>query len=94
MDFIVLIAFGLVMYLVLFLPQQRKARDHKRLLDSLVDGDEVITNSGVYGFVNAVENNVVWLEVADGVELRVAKSAVASRIEVPAADAEEDEDDK
>lgn len=84
MDFIVLIVFGLVMYLLLFLPQQRKARDHKRLLESLVEGDEVVTNSGIYGFVNAVDDDVVWLDVAEGIELRVAKNAVASRIDVAA----------
>ena len=84
MDFIVLIVFGLVMYLLLFLPQQRKARDHKRLLESLAEGDEVVTNSGIYGFVNAVDDDVVWLDVAEGIELRVAKNAVASRIDVAA----------
>ncbi len=92
MDFIVLIVFGLAMYLLLFLPQQRKSRDHKRLLASLTEGDEVVTNSGIYGFVNAVDDDVVWLDVAEGIELRVAKSAVASRIDV-AAEAESESDD-
>ena len=96
MDFIVLIVFGLVMYLLLFLPQQRKARDHRRLLQSLTVGDEVVTNSGIYGFVNAVDDDVVWLDVADGIELRVAKNAVSSRIEVavesePEPEADDDE---
>jgi preprotein translocase subunit YajC len=90
MDFIVLIVFGLAMYLLLFLPQQRKARDHKRLLESLAEGDEVVTNSGIYGFVNAVDDDVVWLDVAEGIELRMAKNAVASRIDV---DAESEADD-
>ena len=90
MDFIVLIVFGLAMYLLLFLPQQRKARDHKRLLESLAEGDEVVTNSGIYGFVNAVDDDVVWLDVAEGIELRMAKNAVASRIDV---DAESEVDD-
>ena len=89
MDFIILIGFGLVMYLVLFLPQQRRARDHKRLLESLTEGDEVLTNSGIYGFVNAVEGDVIWLDVADGIELRVAKSAVASKVAAPSVEAEE-----
>jgi preprotein translocase subunit YajC len=92
MDFIVLIVFGLAMYLLLFLPQQRKARDHKRLLESLTEGDEVVTSSGIYGFVNAVDDDVVWLDVAEGIELRVAKSAVSSRIDVPA-EAEPDDDE-
>lgn len=92
MDFIVLIVFGLVMYLLLFLPQQRKAREHKRLLETLAEGDEVVTNSGIFGFVNAVDDDVVWLDVAEGVELRVAKNSVASRIDAPV-DSEADEDE-
>ena len=94
MDFIVLIVFGLAMYLLLFLPQQRKARDHKRLLESLTEGDEVVTNSGIYGFVNAVDDDVVWLDVAEGIELRVAKNAVASRIDMATeAESESDNDE-
>lgn len=80
MDFVILIAFGLLMYLVLFLPQQRRAREHKRLIESLTEGDEVLTNSGIFGFVNAVDDEVIWLEVSDGVELRVAKASVANKV--------------
>jgi len=89
MDFVILIGFGLVMYLVLFLPQQRRSRDHKRLLESLDEGDEVVTNSGIYGFISAVDNEVIWLDVADGVELRVSKSAVATKVTEPAVEDEE-----
>ncbi len=95
MDFVILIAFGLLMYLVLFLPQQRRAKEHKRLIGSLGEGDEVLTNSGIFGFVNAVDDEVIWLEVADGVELRVAKSSVANKVsasESETADTETDED--
>jgi preprotein translocase subunit YajC len=89
MDFVILIAFGLVMYLVLFLPQQRRSREHKQLLQSLSEGDEVVTNSGIYGFVNAVDDEVIWVDVADGVELRMTKSAVASKITQQVEDDEE-----
>jgi preprotein translocase subunit YajC len=92
MDFVILIGFGLVMYLVLFLPQQRRAREHKQLLASLTEGDEVVTNSGIYGFVNAVEDDVIWLDVAEGVELRLSKSAVASKIPQPSGQDEESND--
>lgn len=92
MDFVVLIVFGLVMYLLLFLPQQRKSREHKRLLETLAEGDEVVTNAGIFGFVNAVDDDVVWLDVADGVELRMAKNSVASRIDA-AVEPEADDDE-
>jgi len=89
MDIIILVGFGLVMYLVLFLPQQRKAREHKQLLASVTEGDEVVTNSGIYGFVGAVDDDVIWLDVADGVELKIAKNSVASKIIQPSAEDDE-----
>ena len=89
MDFIILIGFGLAMYLILFLPQQRRAKQHRELLASLVEGDEVVTNSGIYGFVNAVDGDILWLDVADGVELRMARSSVATKV---VAEAEEDDE--
>jgi len=80
MDFVILIGFGLAMYLILFLPQQRRAKQHRELLASLVEGDEVLTSSGIYGFVNAVEGDILWLDVADGVELRMARSSVSDKV--------------
>lgn len=89
MEFIPIIVIGVLMYAILILPQQRRRREHMSLLTSLVEGDEVLTNAGVYGFVAAVEDEVVWLEVAEGTELKISKSSVASRVET-ADDEEED----
>lgn len=80
MEFIPLIVVGVLMYAVLILPQQRRSREHRSLLASLDEGDEVLTSSGFYGFINAVEENVVWIEVADGVELKMARSSVADKV--------------
>lgn len=71
-----------VIYVFLFLPQQRKAKAHRALVASIDEGDEVFLECGIHGFVGAVEDNVIWLEVADGVELKVNRSSVASRIEL------------
>jgi len=89
MDFIILIGFGLAMYLILFLPQQRRAKRHRELLASLVEGDEVVTSSGIYGFVNAVDGEILWLDVADGVELRMTRSSVADKVVKSASDDDE-----
>lgn len=80
-----LLVFGL-MYLVLIVPQRRQKQKHQALLSSLADGDEVVLNSGIHGFVGAVDDNVVWLEVANGVELKVSKSAVAGKVADESAD--------
>ena len=93
MEFIPLIVVGVLMYAVLILPQQRRNKEHRALLSSLEEGDEVVTNAGVYGFIAAVDGEVVWLEVADGVELKVSKASVASKIVVDDDDDQESEDD-
>lgn len=90
-EFIPLIVVGVLMYAVLILPQQRRTREHKALLASLDVGDEVLTSSGIYGFVAALEDDVLWLEVADGVELKMSRSSVANKVVLK--DTVEDDDD-
>ncbi len=92
-DFIPLIVVGVLMYAVLILPQQRRNKEHKSLLASLEEGDEVLTSSGIYGFIAAVDNDVLWLEVAEGIELKVSRSSVANKVVLkgePDGDAEDD----
>jgi preprotein translocase subunit YajC len=89
MEFLPLIVVGVLMYAVLILPQQRRNREHKELLASLEEGDEVLTSSGLYGFVAALDNEVLWLEVAEGIELKMSRGSVASKVVTSS----EDEDD-
>lgn len=74
---------GVVMYAALILPQQRRNKEHRNLLASLSEGDEVLMNSGIHGFISAIEGEILWLEVADKVELKVSRSAIAGKIEAP-----------
>ncbi|MFV0259020.1 MAG: preprotein translocase subunit YajC [Acidimicrobiales bacterium] len=84
-----------VAYFVLILPQQRRNRDHRALMASLAVGDEVVLNSGIYGFISGIEGDILWLEVAERVELKVSRSAVQAKIPDPAgADAAADADAK
>ena len=69
-----------VMYFALILPQQRRAKETRQLLASLREGDEVVTSSGIHGFINTLDDQIVWLEIADGVELKRSRSAVAGKI--------------
>lgn len=73
----------LVMYFALIRPQQRQAKQTRELLASLEVGDEVVTTSGIHGFINSLEESVVWIEVASDVELKMSRSAVAGKIVEP-----------
>ena len=72
---------GLAMYFVLIRPQRRRMRDSQQMLQKLSEGDEIITTGGIYGFINAIDGDTIWLDVADNVELRVHRSAIARRID-------------
>lgn len=72
---------GVVMYAALILPQQRRNKEHRTLLASLSEGDEVLMNSGIHGFISDIDGEILWIEVADKVELKVSRSAIAGKIE-------------
>lgn len=72
------------MYFLLIRPQRRRMRDAQALQSSIGEGDEVLLASGMYGFVAAIEGDVMWLDIAEGVEVRVSRNAVARRIGGPA----------
>ncbi|MDD2852066.1 MAG: preprotein translocase subunit YajC [Desulfuromonadaceae bacterium] len=67
-----------IFYFLLIRPQQKKAKEHKALLESMKKGDNVITAGGVHGKVSAVENDLVTLEIADKVNIKITKSYIAA----------------
>ena len=75
--FIPLILLFAIFYFILIRPQQKRAKEHRMLLDNLKKGDRVITAGGLYGTITALEGNVVTLEVADKVKVKVSKSSIA-----------------
>jgi preprotein translocase subunit YajC len=89
-----LLLMGLIfgaMYFLMIRPQRRRMRDAQELQRSMQEGDEVLTNAGVYGFVTALDGDVVWLEIAENVEIRIARSAIARVVQPIAAPAETDD---
>lgn len=73
---IVLIGFVAV-WLVVILPQRRRVNAHKRMVAAVTPGDEIVTVGGVYGRVTGADDDDLTLEVAPGVEVRLARRAVA-----------------
>ncbi len=72
---IVLIA---IMYFLMIRPQMKRAKEHRAMLEKLAVGDEVITNGGIAGVVRSIGESFIHVEVANGVEVRVQKGAVAN----------------
>ena len=84
MSFLPLIIIMLLMYMFLIRPQQKRAKEQQALVRSLAPGDEVLLNSGIHGVVKEVEeeNGVIWLEVAQDLELKVLRTAVDRKFQI------------
>lgn len=77
-QFIPLVLMFAIFYFLLIRPQQKKAKDHKAMLNSIKKGDNVMTAGGVYGKITSVEDTVVGLEIANGVVIKISRSYIAS----------------
>lgn len=77
LSFAPMVLIFVVFYFLLIRPQQKKAKDHRVMLESLKKGDSVITQGGLYGKIASISDQVVTLEIADKVRVRVARSHVA-----------------
>jgi preprotein translocase subunit YajC len=67
-----------IFYFLLIRPQQKKAKEHKALLEAMKKGDNVITAGGVHGKVTSVDNDMVTLEIANNVNIKITKSYIAA----------------
>ena len=77
---IILAGTFLVFWLLFIRPQQRRVREHHALVASVEAGDRVVTTSGVYGRITSVHDELVHLEIAPGVDIRVARAAIGRRV--------------
>jgi preprotein translocase subunit YajC len=83
-QFLPLILIFVVFYFLLIRPQQRKAKDHKTMLDALRRGDRVVTGGGIIGTVARVDNpEEVTVDIADGVRVRVLRGTITSVLAKP-----------
>lgn len=76
-EFIVMIVvFFVLMYFMVIRPQSKRTKEHKKLLESISRGDEVITSGGLAGKVAAVGENFIQVEIADNVIVKVQKQTI------------------
>jgi preprotein translocase subunit YajC len=75
-----LMLMGAVFYFLLIRPQRRRQQAQRSLIDSVSVGDEVMTIGGIYGTVREIDDESVVLEVADNVDVRFVRSAIARRL--------------
>jgi preprotein translocase subunit YajC len=71
-----LVLMFVVLYFVMIRPQMKRQKEHKAMIEALAKGDEVVTSGGMLGKVAKMGESFLSLEIANGVEIQVQRSAV------------------
>jgi preprotein translocase subunit YajC len=66
-----------IFYFLLILPQQRKQKQLKLMLDALKKGDKVVTASGIWGTVTNLGKETVTLQIADNTKIKIQREHIA-----------------
>jgi len=80
-QFIPLLLVGVLFFVLLILPERKKQKQRQAMLSALKKGDRVMTTAGMFGTVVSLSEEVVVLQVADGVRLRFTRQAVQSVVD-------------
>ncbi len=77
-----LVMFGsliLIMYFLMIRPQQKRQKEHVKMLESIKKGDKVITGAGMHGTVTDIDGNIYTIQIADNVKVQFEKSAITAK---------------
>lgn len=66
-----------IFYFLLIRPQQKKQKEHEKLIQSVKTGDQVVTNAGIHGTVSNVKEKTLIIKIADNVKVEFDRAAVA-----------------
>ena len=78
-SFVPLILIFAIMYFLMIRPQQRKAKEHRAMVEALRRGDQVLTSGGIVAKVTKVqEDGMIEVEIAEGVKVKVLRSTITT----------------
>lgn len=80
---IVIVVFIAIFYFMAIRPQSKQRKAHQEMMSTLKKGDQVMTASGIYGVVKRVDDQVVVIEIAKGITMKVVRRAIADIIRDP-----------
>jgi preprotein translocase subunit YajC len=73
-----LVIFGVVLYFLMIRPQVKRQKEHKKMVDALAKGDEVVTSGGMAGKISDMGENFVLIEIAEGMSVKIRRQAIDS----------------
>lgn len=79
-SFLPLVLIFVIMYFLMIRPQQKRAKEHRAMVEALKKGDEIVTQGGLIGKISAVRENEIEVEIASGVKVRVIRSTVTGLV--------------
>ena len=79
MSMLIMVAlFFIIMYFMIIRPQNKRAKEHNKLIDSLSNGTEVVVSNGIMGKVVKIKDDIIDLEISNGVNVKVRKNSVTT----------------
>lgn len=78
--FVPLILVFAIFWFLVIRPQQKRAKEHRNIVANLKKGDEVVTDSGIYGTIQKVGENAITLDIAPKVSIRIQRARVADLV--------------
>ncbi|MBI5326042.1 MAG: preprotein translocase subunit YajC [Ignavibacteriae bacterium] len=77
-----LVMFGaviLIMYFLMIRPQQKRQKEHQKMLENLKRGDKVVTTAGIHGTITDIDGSSMILQVSDNVKITFEKTSIAAK---------------
>jgi preprotein translocase subunit YajC len=91
---LIILAMFVLLWVLMIRPQRSRQRQQQQMLQTIDTGDEILTHGGLYGIVQEFdENDDLIVEVAEGINVRLARRSIASVVK-PDNEAGEDEEDE
>jgi preprotein translocase subunit YajC len=78
MSMMPLVFIFIIFYFLLIRPQQKKAKEHAKLVSSLKTGDSVVTSAGIHGVISNVKDKTVIVKIADSVKVEFDRAAIVT----------------
>lgn len=80
-SFIPLILIMFIFYFLLIRPQQKRQKEHRKMVEELKSGDKIVTAGGIYGTIKSVSEDSIKVEIADGVRVKIKRDTIANLVE-------------
>lgn len=78
LQFLPLVFIFVIFYFLLIRPQQKRQKEHQKLITAIQTGDRVVTNAGIHGTITNLKDKTVIVRVADNVKIEFDRSAIVS----------------